>query len=56
MRTDLGEEEQKAAERMAQLTGICPRCGDGGFWIDNSGFHWCQCLAGIKAQEEDTDE
>ena len=56
MRTDLMDEEEKAAQRMAALVGICPRCGDGGFWIDKAGLHWCQCPAGAKQQEEDKDE
>ena len=67
MRTDLRDEEARANERMAQLTGICPKCGDEGWWIDDdtsgdgtlpeylrkAGFHYCSCAAGIKAQEED---
>jgi hypothetical protein len=56
MKTDLREEEEKAAARMAHLTGICPKCGDAGWWLDDSGFHYCTCAAGAKAQEEDEDE
>jgi hypothetical protein len=52
-------DEQKAAERMAHLTGICPKCGDAGWWLDDSGcegggcFHYCDCAAGAKVKEED---
>jgi hypothetical protein len=57
MRPDLQDDEAKANERLAQLTGICPKCGDEGWWIDDrareSWFHYCTCPAGIKAQEED---
>ena len=60
MRTDLSDEEAKANRRLAELTGICPRCGDAGWWIDDDAwqrdekyFHYCDCPAGIKAKEED---
>ena len=58
MRTDLPDEEAKAHQRLAELTGICPRCGDEGWWIDDTGpdhftFNYCTCPAGIKAKEED---
>jgi hypothetical protein len=38
---------------MAQLVGICPKCGDAGWWIDDGGYHYCACPAGARAQEED---
>ena len=41
-------DEERAAKRMAVLTGICPQCGDGGFWIDDTGRHVCDCEAGRK--------
>jgi hypothetical protein len=47
------DEEAKANERLAQLTGICPKCGDAGWWIDNSGLHYCDCAAGIRVREEE---
>ena len=59
MRPDLQDDEAKAAERMAHLTGICPKCGDAGWWIGDAGcgggswFHYCDCPAGLRAQEED---
>ena len=55
----LPDEEAAANARMAHLTGICPKCGDGGWWMDDvvgddgTGFHYCHCAAGMKAQEED---
>ena len=59
MRTELPDEEEKANRRLAELTGICPRCGDAGWWVDDLGcddgmcFHYCTCPIGIKAREED---
>jgi hypothetical protein len=50
------DDEQRAAERMARLTGICPACGDGGFFIDRTGFHYCTCKRGRVAEEEDKDD
>ena len=47
------EDDAGAAKRMAHLVGICPACGDGGFWIDNSGFHYCRCPAGVKLEKKD---
>jgi hypothetical protein len=48
----LPDEEAAANARLAHLTGICPKCGDEGWWIDNSGFHYCACAAGAREQEE----
>jgi hypothetical protein len=59
MRTDLRDEEEKANRRLAELTGICPKCADEGWWIDDdlsdggTGFHYCTCAAGAKVKEED---
>jgi hypothetical protein len=52
-RTEREDEETAAARRMAHLTAICQRCGDAGWWINDTGIHYCDCAAGIKAQEED---
>jgi len=47
------DDEARANARLAHLTGICPKCGDAGTWLDDTGWHYCDCPAGIKAQEED---
>ena len=47
-----------ANERLAHLTGICPKCGDEGWWIDDDGgpypgtFHYCDCREGVRRQAE----
>jgi hypothetical protein len=54
MRPDSREDEETAAaRRMAHLTAICQRCGDAGWWIDDKGLRFCECKAGVAAQEED---
>lgn len=40
--------ENNAAERI-----VCPMCWDRGFYLDDSGFHYCGCAVGISVEEED---
>jgi predicted phage-related endonuclease len=53
VKAPMSDDEARANARLAHLTGICPKCGDAGWWIDNSGRHWCDCPTGIRVQEED---
>jgi hypothetical protein len=49
----MSDDEARANARMAHLTGICPKCGDAGSYLDDTGWHYCDCAAGIKAHFED---
>ena len=32
---------------------VCPKCGDAGTWLDDDGWHYCDCKIGLAAEEED---
>jgi hypothetical protein len=48
------EEIARAQARLVYLLGICPNCGDAGWWIDDF-VHYCECPAGHAARVSNAD-